>query len=147
MVTPTRQTLQEVPTTSATGGRTRIFSYTDRWLAGSSAQIAARSVSASTRSRRVFSSDCRLGPGLEPLAPGEVQVIVMAVMGGVTIAGALGRSPEVAGSARLWILQPMQRLERLRDWLAAQGHGVERELSATDRRRVYTVLVVRPRAQ
>ena len=52
-----------------------------------------------------------------------------------------------AGAARLWVLQPMQRLERLREWLAAQGHHVERELSVTDRRRVYTVLVVRPRPQ
>jgi tRNA (adenine22-N1)-methyltransferase len=91
--------------------------------------------------------DCRLGPGLEPLAPGEVEVIVMAGMGGGTIAAALARSPEVAGSARLWILQPMQRLERLRDWLAAQGHAVERELSAADGGRVYTVLTVRPRPQ
>jgi len=79
--------------------------------------------------------------------PGEVEVIVMAGMGGGTIAGALARSPEVAGAARLWVLQPMQRLERLREWLAAQGHHVERELSVTDRRRVYTVLVVRPRPQ
>lgn len=89
--------------------------------------------------------DCRLGPGLEPLAPGEVEVIVMAGMGGATIAAALAGSPEVAGAARLWVLQPMQRLQRLRDWLEAQGHAVERELSAADGRRVYTVLVVRPR--
>jgi tRNA (adenine22-N1)-methyltransferase len=89
--------------------------------------------------------DCRLGPGLEPLAPGEVEVIVMAGMGGGTIAAALASSPQVAGSARLWVLQPMQRLEKLRDWLAAEGHGIERELSVTERGRVYTVLVVRPR--
>jgi tRNA (adenine22-N1)-methyltransferase len=89
--------------------------------------------------------DCRLGLGLEPLAPDEVDVIVMAGMGGGTIAAVLASSPQVAGSARLWVLQPMQRLQRLRDWLAAEGHGVERELSATERGRVYTVLVVRPR--
>jgi len=69
----------------------------------------------------------------------------MAGMSGGTIAAALARSPAVARSARLWILQPMQRLERLRDWLAAEGHGVERELSAAEHGRVYTVLVVRPR--
>jgi tRNA (adenine22-N1)-methyltransferase len=89
--------------------------------------------------------ECRLGAGLEPLAVGEVEVIVMAGMGGGTIAAALAGLPEVARSASLWILQPMQRLQRLRDWLAADGHIVERELSATDRGRVYTVLIVRPR--
>lgn len=89
--------------------------------------------------------ECRLGPGLEPLLPGEADVIVLAGMGGRTIASVLAAQPEVAGSARLWILQPMQRLQRLLDWLAAAGHGLEREVSVSQRGRVYTVLVVRPR--
>ncbi|MEP7106043.1 MAG: tRNA (adenine(22)-N(1))-methyltransferase TrmK, partial [Chloroflexota bacterium] len=88
--------------------------------------------------------ECRLSDGLEPLAPGEVDVIVLAGMGGATIAGLLARSPEVAASAGLWILQPMQRAERLRAWLAEGGHAVEREVHAGDRGRLYTVLVVRP---
>jgi len=91
--------------------------------------------------------ECRLGPGLSPLAPGEADVIVLAGLGGGTIARVLAASPDIAGSARLWILQPMQRLERLREWLAGAGHGVERELAASERGRVYTVLVVRPKAR
>ncbi|HEX6347968.1 MAG TPA: class I SAM-dependent methyltransferase [Candidatus Dormibacteraeota bacterium] len=90
--------------------------------------------------------ECRLGAGLTPLQPGEADVLVLAGMGGGTMARVLAASPEVAGAARLWILQPMQRVERLREWLAAGGHQVERELSSSQRRRVYTVLVVRPRA-
>ena len=89
--------------------------------------------------------DCRLGDGLETLAPGEVDVIVVAGMGGGTIAGLLSRSPEVAGAAGLWVLQPMQRAERLRAWLAAEGHAVEREVATAQSGRLYTVLVVRPR--
>ena len=88
--------------------------------------------------------ECRLGDGLEPLAPGEVYAIVVAGMGGGTIAGVLARSPEVAASAAVWVLQPMQRAERLRAWLAEAGHAVEREVEAGDRGRLYTVLVVRP---
>ena len=48
--------------------------------------------------------ECRLGDGLEPLVPGEVDVIVVAGMGGGTIAGLFDRSPAVAASARLWVL-------------------------------------------
>ena len=88
--------------------------------------------------------ECRLGDGLEPLFPGEVEVIVVAGLGGGTIAGLLARSPAVAASAGLWILQPMQRAERLRAWLAQGGHAVEREVPVEDRGRLYTVLVVRP---
>ena len=88
--------------------------------------------------------DCRLGPGLAPLAAGEAEVIVLAGLGGGSIARVLAGAPDVAGSARLWVLQPMHRVERLREWLAQGGHQVERELAASQRGRVYTVLVVRP---
>jgi len=89
--------------------------------------------------------ECRLGDGLEPLVPGEVDVIVVAGLGGGTIAGLLDRSPAVAASAGLWVLQPMQRADRLRAWLAGEGHLVEREVAAADGSRLYTVLIVRPR--
>jgi tRNA (adenine22-N1)-methyltransferase len=88
---------------------------------------------------------CRLGDGLEPVVPGEVDVIVVAGMGGGTIAKLLARSPAVAASAGLWVLQPMQRADRLRAWLAGEGHLLEREVAAADRGRLYTVLIVRPR--
>ncbi len=88
--------------------------------------------------------ECRVGEGLEPIAPGEVDVAVIAGMGGNTIADILERSPEVVRSLRLLVLQPMQRIDQLRTALDRAGHRVERELEATDRGRRYTVLVVGP---
>ncbi len=85
---------------------------------------------------------CRIGPGLAPIAPGEVDVAIIAGMGGATIAGILERSPEVARSLDRLILQPQQRLDRLRDWLAASTYSVLEECSAVDGGRTYTVLVV-----
>lgn len=107
--------------------------------------VATEARSGPAARARARLGECRLGDGLEPLAAGEVDVIVVAGLGGGTIAGLLARSPEVGGAAGLWILQPMQRAERLRAWLAGAGHVLVREAAAADRGRLYTVLVVRPR--
>lgn len=88
--------------------------------------------------------EVRVGDGLQPLAPGEVDVAAVAGMGGETIAGILERSPDVVTSLQLLVLQPVQREQRLRDWLAASGYALAGESTAVERGRRYTVLVVRP---
>lgn len=87
----------------------------------------------------------RIGDGLQPLVPGEVEVAAIAGMGGETIAGILDRAPAVVSSLRLLVLQPVQRERRLREWLAGRGFAVVDERPAMERGRRYTVLVVRPR--
>lgn len=87
--------------------------------------------------------ECRLGDGLEPLAPGEVDVAVIAGMGGNTIAGILERSPGVARALDRIVIQPQQRIAELRDWLATAGYEPLGEHATADRGRPYTVLVVR----
>ena len=88
--------------------------------------------------------ECRLGDGLEPIVPGEVDVVVVAGMGGETMARILARSPGVVRTLDRLVLQPQQRAEALLKFLAAGGFSVLEERSAIDRGRPYTVLVVRP---
>ena len=87
--------------------------------------------------------DCRFGNGLEPIAPGEVDVAVIAGMGGNTIRGMLERQPGVARAFERLVLQPQQRVAELRSWLEEAGYDLLAEHEAVDRRRPYTVLVVR----
>ncbi len=88
--------------------------------------------------------DCRLGEGLSPISPGEVEVAVIAGMGGETIARILERAGDAVRHLDRLVLQPQQRVEALRRWLPAHAYRVLEERSAVDRRRTYTVLVVRP---
>lgn len=90
--------------------------------------------------------DCRLGDGLEPLVPGEVQVAVVAGMGGHTIRGILERSPALVAALDRLVLQPQQHADQLAAWTESAGYRVLARREAVDRGRRYTVLVVRPPA-
>ena len=57
--------------------------------------------------------DFRLGDGLAPLAPGEADVIVIAGMGGDSVAAILSAAPW-AREGPLLLLQPMSKAEVLR---------------------------------
>lgn len=87
---------------------------------------------------------CRQGEGLEALRPGEVEVAIIAGLGGNSIAAILEQSPAVVKALRLLLLQPMQREAELRAWLGRHGFEMSAEVDAADRGRRYTVLVVRP---
>ncbi len=85
--------------------------------------------------------DCRLGPGLEPLRPGEVEGIVLAGLGGHRIASILEASPEVATALDWLVLQPQQHARQLVEWLRAAGYAA-RATTAAQGRHSYTVLLV-----
>jgi tRNA (adenine22-N1)-methyltransferase len=88
--------------------------------------------------------DRRLGDGLSVLRPGEVEGVIVAGMGGRSIAGMLERGREVAGSLRWLVLQPQQHASQLEAWLASSGY---RPLACRDvdqARRSYRVLLVEP---
>ncbi len=59
----------------------------------------------------------RLGAGLEPIEAGEVESVVIAGMGGETIADILSADPEKTKSFKQFILQPRSKAEVLRKWL------------------------------
>lgn len=76
---------------------------------------ACRTVSAYRLEERI---SIRLGDGLIPVQPGEVDVVILAGMGGNTMLEILERSPQVVEGLRGLVLQPMNGAEHVRSWLA-----------------------------
>jgi tRNA (adenine22-N1)-methyltransferase len=88
--------------------------------------------------------ECRLGDGLQPILPGEVDVAVIAGMGGRTIGRILAASPEVATSLQALILQPVQHADDLLAGLRARGYRVSGGAEIEQRSRRYSALLVLP---
>jgi tRNA (adenine22-N1)-methyltransferase len=88
--------------------------------------------------------EVRRGDGLEPIRPGEVDCAVLAGMGGRTMIAELERGAPLARSLRCLVLQPMQRLDELTAWLAANGYPVADRRVVEDRGRSYTALKCLP---
>jgi tRNA (adenine22-N1)-methyltransferase len=88
--------------------------------------------------------ECRLGDGLEPLLPGEVEVAVIAGMGGRTIGRILAGSPEVVAALEALVLQPMQHGEELLADLLDRGYRLSGRVDVEQRSRVYSALLVLP---
>jgi tRNA (adenine22-N1)-methyltransferase len=86
--------------------------------------------------------DCRLGSGLEPLRPGEVEGVVLAGLGGHRIAAVLEASPAVASALAWLVLQPQQHAARLLEWLGPAGYAVRALTTVAQGRHSYTVLLV-----
>lgn len=88
--------------------------------------------------------ELRLGDGLTPLRPGEVEVAVLAGLGGRTIARLLERDREVAGSLRYLVVQPMQHAEELRTAFDRLRLVVDEEVSVEQGRHRYVGWRLRP---
>ena len=87
--------------------------------------------------------DFRLCDGLEGLRPGEADVIVIAGMGGETIAHILAHAPWYDWAGITLILQPMSSMPDLRGWLGAHGFAIEREELCREGDTLYTAFLVR----
>lgn len=83
--------------------------------------------------------DFRLGDGLAVVEPGEAEVIVIAGMGGDTIAGILAAAPW-SRDGPLLLLQPMSRAHELRRWLPERGYAVRAETLVQDKGVLYPIL-------
>jgi tRNA (adenine22-N1)-methyltransferase len=70
--------------------------------------------------------DFRLGDGLTPLEPSEVDTVVIAGMGGETIIGILEADPAKTRSFPKYILQPRTKTELLRAWLNGSANKTSR---------------------
>ncbi len=84
----------------------------------------------------------RLGDGLSTVSPDEVEDIVIAGMGGETIAAILQAAPWVQQARYRLILQPMTRAEVLRRYLWDNGFDIISETPVQKGRHWYTVLCV-----
>ena len=85
--------------------------------------------------------DVRVGDGLSVLSPDEATEIVIAGMGGETIAEILSAAPWLKdGNDRRLVLQPMTKTVELRDWLYQNGFVIEEERLIRDGRHLYCVM-------
>lgn len=88
-------------------------------------------------------TDCislRLGDGLAQIGADEADDIVIAGMGGETIAAILEAAPFVQDPHLRVILQPMTRGEELRCWLLTHGFTVREEHLIQDKHHLYPVM-------
>ena len=87
--------------------------------------------------------ETRLGPGLIPVSPDEVDCVTIAGMGGEVISSILEDSPWIRDSKYTLILQPMTSADALRKYLCETGFSVESETAVEENRKIYSVLKVR----
>lgn len=81
--------------------------------------------------------------GLSGLAPGDADTLILAGMGGETIAGILRAAPWTRKGAHRLLLQPMSKAELLREFLAEHGFEIEQERLVQERHILYPLLNVR----
>ena len=84
--------------------------------------------------------ELRLGDGLAPVQPHEIDTAIIAGMGGEIIAGIIAAAPFVKKQPLRLILQPMSRAEDLWRYLSENGFQIENELAVADAGRVYPVI-------
>lgn len=84
--------------------------------------------------------EVRLGDGLTPLKPGEVNALTMAGMGGRTMLDILAARPDVLEYVNDLILQPQNGERNLRLTLLEQGWRLKAEKLVAEGERVYVVL-------
>jgi len=86
--------------------------------------------------------DFRLADGLDGILPQEVDTVVIAGMGGETIAGILERAPWLKAEGYRIILQPQSKVPELMDALAWVGYGVIDQHLVEDAGEIYTIYEV-----
>ncbi len=87
--------------------------------------------------------DFRLCPGLDAIAPHEADTVVIAGMGGETIQAILTAAPWTADGSHLLLLQPMTKVEYLREWLVDNEYAFTEERLVWDKDHLYPVFAVR----
>lgn len=87
--------------------------------------------------------ETRLGNGLEPIIEGEADVIVIAGMGGILIKDIIKQELNTAKAAKVLILQPMNALEILREWLNENGFYILDEEMINEGEKIYDVFSVK----
>ncbi len=87
--------------------------------------------------------ELRLGSGLEVLSKNEVDVIIMAGMGGTTITELLDENRGFLSSLRFLVLQPMGDTAHLRRWLDQNGFFPADEDLVYEEEKYYEIMAVK----
>ena len=107
--------------------------------------ISAGSLGAARRAAEKYSQSDMIefivAPGLTAVGETDVDTIVIAGVGGETIAGILEAAPWTKNGHRL-ILQPQTKLEELSSFLEKNGYIIRETKQTLDRGRDYTILLV-----
>ena len=82
------------------------------------------------------------GSGLKPIKEKEVEIIIIAGLGGVQITEILENDFEKAKKSRLIILQPMNYTELVRKWLNSNGFKICDEELIKEDNKLYVVISV-----
>lgn len=88
--------------------------------------------------------EVRQGDGLQTIGAGEVNTIVMAGLGGDSIAAILANDWSKAASYKKYIFQPMSRSSALRETLADRGWPILEEKLLMDNNRFVLIIVSQP---
>lgn len=88
--------------------------------------------------------DLRLGNGIDILAPGEVEVVCIAGMGGALIADILNDDIEKAKTFKRFILQPRNGQIQLRKWLYENHFTIEKNLLVPEGKFICEIIIAVP---
>lgn len=83
----------------------------------------------------------RIGDGLDPIADGEADTVVIAGMGGDLIASILERATEQGKRFERYILSPNTHPERVREQVAKSGHVIVHDARTECAGKKYTVIL------
>ncbi|PYG87028.1 tRNA (adenine22-N1)-methyltransferase [Ruminiclostridium sufflavum DSM 19573] len=87
--------------------------------------------------------EARLGSGLDTLSENEADAIIIAGMGGTLLSGLLNDNAEKACKAASLILQPMNDLDMVREWLLDHKFDIYDEELAAEGEKIYCVISAR----
>lgn len=87
--------------------------------------------------------DLRLGDGIDVLKDGEVDVVVIAGMGGLLIRDILDWNVKKSRSIKRYIFQPRNKAGVLRYWLYLNGFDIEKESLVREGKYICEILTVR----
>ncbi|MCX7746217.1 MAG: class I SAM-dependent methyltransferase [Clostridia bacterium] len=87
--------------------------------------------------------ETRIGDGLQPIEEGEADIIVIAGMGGVLINKILTEGFNKAKASKALILQAMNAIELVREWLYKNGFEIFDESLIDEGEKIYNVIAAK----
>ncbi|MDR1702686.1 MAG: class I SAM-dependent methyltransferase [Sporomusaceae bacterium] len=82
----------------------------------------------------------RQGDGLQVVAPGEAEVLIIAGMGGSSIAGILSARPKITAAFERIIVQPMTGAALVRQYFRQNGWQIVAEDLVADETKIYQII-------